>query len=110
MTSKKLLRILLLAMISVAAFTMPAFAETAPVAEAAAASSGIAEGLSMLGAALSTGLACIGCGIAVGPSAASAIGAMTEDPSTFGRSLIFVALGEGIALYGMLISILIIYA
>ena len=36
------------------------------------------------------------------------IGALTEDPKSFGKALIFVVLGEGIALYGMLIAILII--
>lgn len=39
---------------------------------------------------------------------AAAIGALTEDPKSFGKALIFVVLGEGIALYGMLIAILII--
>lgn len=38
----------------------------------------------------------------------AAIGALTEDPKSFGKALIFVVLGEGIALYGMLIAILII--
>ncbi|MEG1743980.1 MAG: ATP synthase subunit C, partial [Ruthenibacterium sp.] len=50
----------------------------------------------------------IGAGIAVGAGAPAAIGALTEDAKTFGKSLIFVALGEGIALYGMLVSILIL--
>lgn len=68
----------------------------------------IAQGLSYIGAALSTGIAAIGGGIAVGAGAPAAIGALTEDPKSFGKSLIFVALGEGIALYGMLISILIL--
>ena len=50
----------------------------------------------------------IGAGIAVGAGAPAAIGALTEDPKSFGKALIFVALGEGIALYGMLVSILIL--
>ena len=37
-----------------------------------------------------------------------AFGAAAEDPKNFGKAIIFVALGEGIALYGMLISILIL--
>ena len=65
-------------------------------------------GLGYLGAALSTGLACVGAGIAVGNGSAAAIGAVTEDPKVFGRAILFVGLGEGIALYGMLISIIII--
>ena len=65
-------------------------------------------GLGYLAAALSVGLGSIGCGIAVGNAAPAAIGATSEDPKAFGKAIIFVALGEGIALYGMLISIMII--
>ena len=75
---------------------------------AAPAASGFAPGMAYIGAALSTGIAAIGGGIAVGAGAPAAIGALTEDPKSFGKSLIFVALGEGIALYGMLIAILIL--
>lgn len=67
-------------------------------------------GLGYLGAALVTGLSCLGAGIAVASAAPAAIGATSEDPKSFGKSLIFVVLGEGVALYGMLISILIINA
>ncbi len=65
-------------------------------------------GMGYLGAALSTGLASIGAGIAVAAAVPAAIGLYSEDPKSFGKGLIFVALGEGIALYGILISILII--
>ena len=62
----------------------------------------------MIGAALATGISGIGGGIAVGNAAPAAIGATSEDPKAFGKALIFVALGEGVALYGLLVSILII--
>lgn len=65
-------------------------------------------GLGYLAAALAVGLACIGGGIAVGSGAPAAIGATSEDPQNFVKALIFVVLGEGIALYGVLIAILII--
>jgi V/A-type H+/Na+-transporting ATPase subunit K len=61
-----------------------------------------------LAAALSTGLACIGAGIAVGGSGAAAVGATAEKPESFGRSLIFVGLSEGIAIYGLVISFLVL--
>ncbi len=67
-----------------------------------------ANGMAYIGAAIATGLSCIGGGIAVGNAAPAAIGATSEDPKAFGKAIIFVALGEGIALYGMLISIMII--
>lgn len=66
------------------------------------------KGLGLLAAALVTGLAGIGGGIAVAAAAPAAIGATSEDPKAFGKSLIFVALGEGIAIYGLLISIMIL--
>ena len=68
----------------------------------------IGSGLAYLAAALVTGFSCIGAGIAVAAAAPAAIGAFSEDPKAFGKALIFVALGEGVALYGLLISILII--
>lgn len=67
------------------------------------------SGMKFLGAALSTGLACIGAGIAVASSASAALGAISEDPNIMGKSLIFVALAEGIALYGLIISLLILF-
>ncbi|HOJ48406.1 MAG TPA: ATP synthase subunit C [Bacillota bacterium] len=65
------------------------------------------KGLGLLAAAISTGLAGIGGGIAVAAGAPAAIAATSEDPKAFGKALIFVALGESIALYGVVISILI---
>lgn len=83
------------------------FVASAATGDAAAASAS-ADGMAYIGAAAATGLSCIGGGIAVGNAAPAAIGATSEDPKAFGKAIIFVALGEGIALYGMLISIMII--
>ncbi len=86
-----------------------AFAAPEEAAETAkAAMDGNGFGMAMLGAALATGISGIGGGIAVGNAAPAAIGATSEDPKAFGKALIFVALGEGVALYGLLVSILII--
>ncbi len=65
-------------------------------------------GLGYIAAALAVGLSCVGSGIAVAAGAPAAIGATSEDPKNFVKALIFVVLGEGIALYGLLISILIV--
>lgn len=62
------------------------------------------DGWKYLAAALSTGLSCIGAGIAVASAASAALGALSEDSSIMGKALIFVALAESIALYGLLIS------
>lgn len=89
--------------------SMVAMAAGDPAEAAAAAGAGdLNKGISMVAAALATGISGIGGGIAVGGAAPAAIGATSEDPKAFGKALIFVALGEGVALYGLLVSILII--
>ncbi|MBQ4128496.1 MAG: hypothetical protein IJD68_01855 [Ruminococcus sp.] len=99
----------ILSFCAVFAFCMvcPIVAHAADATAAAQAASN-ATGLGYIAAGIATGLSCIGGGIAVGGSAPAAIGATSEDPKNFGKSIIFVALGEGCALYGMLISIMII--
>jgi V/A-type H+-transporting ATPase subunit K len=84
---------------------LEASASGTATATAAAVSS---DGLKFLAAALSTGLACIGAGIAVASTGSAAIGAISEDPRLLGRTIIFVGLAEGIAIYGMIITILIL--
>lgn len=66
------------------------------------------SGFGFLAAALSTGLATIGAGYAVGSVGSSALGAVSENPKLLGKTLIFVGLAEGIAIYGLIISILIL--
>ena len=73
-----------------------------------AASEGLATGMGYLAAALVTGLSCIGGGIAVASAASAALGAISEDSSVLGKSLIFVGLAEGVALYGLIISFMIL--
>ena len=72
---------------------------------AAAAKSAVRWDLS-LAIALAIGLPCLGAGFAVGKVGAAAIGAAAEKPELFTRGLIFLALAEGIAIYGLLIAIL----
>ncbi|MBP3480372.1 MAG: ATPase [Clostridia bacterium] len=98
--------------VMLAGLFMPALALAAPAetADAVTAAVGITDAaIKAIAAAAAVGLAGIGGGLAVGPAASAAIGAMAEDSSTFGKSLIFVALGEGIAIYGLLVSFLILF-
>ena len=78
---------------------------TVHAADAAATSGSLATGLGYIAAALVTGLSCIGGGIAV---ASAALGAISEDSSVLGKSLIFVGLAEGVCLYGLIISFMIL--
>ena len=73
-----------------------------------AASGGLSTGLGYVAAALSTGLSCVGGGIAVASAASAALGAISEDGSILGKSLIFVGLAEGVWLYGLIISFMIL--
>lgn len=66
------------------------------------------NGLGLIGAAIPTAGSAIGAGIATGQASSAALGALSEDPKMFGKALIFVAMSEGVALYGLLISFLII--
>lgn len=91
--------------ISVAA--APAEDTAAPVASETQQKTDPNKGMAFIASALAIGLAGIGGGIAIAAGAPAAIGATSEDPKNFGKALIFVALGEAIALYGFLISFLI---
>jgi V/A-type H+-transporting ATPase subunit K len=104
----------LVAVAAVLSLAATALLVSAPVASAAAAA-GAAGGLpaeawswGLLGAALATGLSSLGAGFAVAKVGTAAIGALAEKPELFGRLLIFVGLAEGIAIYGLIVSILIL--
>jgi len=82
-----------------------------PAAAAEPAAGMLQEGAMQWGfiaAALATGLSSLGAGIAVASVGSAAIGAMAEKPELLGRSLIMVGLAEGIAIYGLIVSILIL--
>lgn len=65
-------------------------------------------GIAYIAAAIATGIACIGAGIAVAVVASSAVGAVSENPSLLGKTIIFAGLAEGIAIYGLIIAIMIL--
>lgn len=85
--------------------TPPAVAQAAP-AQTSTTSSGV--GIGLLGAAMATAGSSLGAGVALSGVGAAAIGAVTEKPSMFGLSLVYVGLAEGIAIYGIVISIMIL--
>jgi len=61
-----------------------------------------------IAAAISVGLACIGAGVAVAYVGSAAVGGVAEKPEIAARTLIFVGLAEGIAIYGLIIAIMIL--
>lgn len=81
--------------------------------QAAAGSSGTTEvsvglGLALIGIGIPTALATIGAGIAVGPVGAASLAVISEKPEMFGRTLIYLGLAEGIAIYGLVVTILLL--
>ena len=84
-----------------------AAAQEAAAADGAPLAAAAADG-APLAAAIATGLAAIGAGIAVGIAGAAAIGAIAEKPELLGRTLIFVGLAEGIVIYGLIVSFIIL--
>jgi V/A-type H+-transporting ATPase subunit K len=65
-------------------------------------------GLALIGVGLPTGLATIGAGIAVSAVGSASLAVITEKPEMFGRTLIYLGLAEGIAIYGLVVSILLL--
>lgn len=95
---------------SVLGLSGAASAAAPAAAEAAsAAGEGLSTGLKYIGAGLAVGLSGIGGGIAVSSSASAALGAISENDSMFGKSLIFVGLAEGVALYGLIIALVLLF-
>lgn len=87
-----------------------AAADTAVVEETDEADSSTSgNGLLYIASALAVGLGSIGGGLAVAAAAPAAIGAVSEDPKSFSKALIFVALGEGCALYGFVVALLMLF-
>jgi len=68
-----------------------------------------AAGMIAIGAGLAVGLAGLGSGLAEKDIGAAAVGAITENPSLFGRAMIFTVLPETIVIFGLVIAIMAIF-
>ncbi|MEO5332083.1 MAG: ATP synthase subunit C [Magnetococcus sp. YQC-5] len=89
-------------------FMHPALAGSGSATAALPPANAFDPGMGYLAAALATGISALAAGIAVAHVGSAAIGAITEKPELLGRMLILVGLAEGIAIYGLIISILIL--
>ena len=105
---KKVLKVNLTGFIPTMAAALIMFAPTAVSAAVDSTATNSNAGLGYLGAALATGLACIGAGYGVGVVGSASLGAISENEKMFGRTLIYVGLAEGLAIYGLIISIMIL--
>jgi V/A-type H+-transporting ATPase subunit K len=106
------------ALVLVIAATLAAFVPWPALAETAGAAAGEGGGAAapdpsvvrfgLIGAAIATGLSTVGAGYAVAAVGSAGIGALAEKPELMGRVLVLVGLAEGIAIYGLIVSILIL--
>lgn len=94
--------------LSVTLFSQGALAASDAVAGDLVNTDALATGMGYIAAALAVGLPSIGGGIAVSASASAALGALSENESLFGKSIVYVGMAEGLALYGLLIGFMIL--
>jgi len=79
-----------------------------PSAASAAVAATAANGSALIGAAIAVAGSSIGAAIAVAYTGAAALAAMSERPELFGRAMVIVGLAEGIAIYGLIVSVILI--
>ncbi len=105
---KRLLRFVLITMVVLAGLSIFSFAwAQPPEVTAKVVDPGVTK-FAFIAAALATGLSALAGGIAVAFVGAAAVGAISEKPELAGKTLIFVGLAEGIAIYGLIIAIMIL--
>lgn len=96
-----------LVMVVMVATAGPSAAAPAPTAAVTAATT-TANGSALIGAAIAVAASAIGAAIAVAYTGAAALAAISERPELFGRAMVIVGLAEGIAIYGLIVSIILI--
>ncbi len=87
--------------------TVAAAAETGAAAAAAPRTAGETIALA-IAACLTMAISVLGAGAAVGRIGAAALGAAAEKPDLLTRSILFVALAEGLAVLGFAIAIMLV--
>ncbi|HKM08938.1 MAG TPA: ATPase [Candidatus Methanomethylophilaceae archaeon] len=66
----------------------------------------IGAGLVAIGAGIAVGLTGLGSGLAQRDIGAAAVGAITEDPSLFGKGMVYMVLPETIVIFGLVVAII----
>jgi V/A-type H+-transporting ATPase subunit K len=93
-------------------FCASSFAATSGGGEADPSQAAPADGESvkygLMAAAVAFGLGAIGAGIAIAHVGAAAVGAVAEKPQIAGQALIFVALAEGLVVFGFITALMIL--
>jgi V/A-type H+/Na+-transporting ATPase subunit K len=100
--------VLLLGAVAVAVLALTAVPAHAAGGTVLAQQAPAANGMALLAAAIAVAGSSIGAAIAVAYTGAAALAAMSERPELFGRAMVIVGLAEGIAIYGLIVSIILI--
>ena len=98
----------LLGTLALVGFALAAGPSVAAAPAVAAASSSGANGSALIGAAIAVAGSSIAAAIAVAYTGSAALAAMSERPEIFGRAMVVVGLAEGIAIYGLVVSVILI--
>lgn len=104
LATNALLLMAALVLLLVAVTAEPSSAAALPAAAEPAA----ANGSALIGAAIAVAGSSIGAAIAVAYTGSAALAAMSERPELFGRAMVIVGLAEGIAIYGLIVSVILI--
>jgi V/A-type H+-transporting ATPase subunit K len=97
-----------LVLLTMALASTPSTAATLPHAAVATAAAAATNGSALIGAAIAVAGSSIGAAIAVAYTGSAALAAMSERPELFGRAMVIVGLAEGIAIYGLIVSVILI--
>jgi V/A-type H+-transporting ATPase subunit K len=100
-----------IALVSVLSTALAAILWLSPARALAAEASGLDPAIvrwGLIAAAVATAVSSIAAAFAVARVGSAAVGALAEKPELFGRMIVIVGLAEGIAIYGLIVSILIL--
>lgn len=100
--------VLLLAALVLVLAAVTAEPSSASTLAQATATTPAANGSALIGAAIAVAGSSIGAAIAVAYTGSAALAAMSERPELFGRAMVIVGLAEGIAIYGLIVSVILI--
>ncbi len=100
--------VLLVAAVAVLVVAATAGSATAATAAALPAATTAVNGSALIGAAIAVAGSSLGAAIAVAYTGSAALAAMSERPELFGRAMVIVGLAEGIAIYGLIVSVILI--
>ncbi len=92
-------------LVGAALFVPPLFAEST---NETSNSSALGSSLAYIGAAIAFFGGALGAGIAVGHVGSAAMGAISEKPEMASQALIFIALGEGLVIFGFITALIIL--